>query len=42
MGAATGGPADDMWLTGAGTDVERFTCAEIVDPEGNRIGLMHR
>ena len=42
MDARTGGPADDLWLTRAGSEVERFAYADIVDPERNRLGLMHR
>jgi len=41
LGARTSGPAEDLWLTMPG-EVERFAYAEIVDPEGNRVGLVHR
>lgn len=42
LGGHTDGPADDLWLRRTVAGVDRFIYAEIVDPEGNRIGLMHR
>lgn len=42
LGGHTDGPADDLWLRRADAGVDRCIYAEIVDPEGNRIGLMHR
>ncbi|MGZ8631946.1 MAG: VOC family protein [Actinomycetota bacterium] len=42
LGGRTDGPADDLWLRRQGTGADRFTYAGVVDPEGNRIGLMHR